>query len=646
MSYLEFDKTKLINLEYSLKREIIRTSRSGAYACTTIIDCNTRKYHGLLICPLPKLDNGRHILLSSLDETIIQHDKEFNLGMHKYAGDNYEPKGHKYIRDFSSNPIPKLEYRVGGVVLSKEIILVENESQILIKYTLLEAKSPTRIKFNPFLAFRNIHALSKANMDINTRFNNVKNGISSKLYNGYPDLFMQFSKQPEYTPAPDWYYNIEYKQEHKRGYDYKEDLYVPGFFEMSIKKGESIIFSASLKETTPTTLKRKFTTEINKRIPRNNFSSCLANTVQQFFIHNNSNVDIIAGYPWLNIRSRDALISLPGLTIPFDDKINYLKALKTISKKFNGHLLKDIQEVSNEEYPIDIPLWFIWSVQQYYLRYNDKTVWKVFGKLLKTIISGYSQEIENFELKSNGLLYSKKVNYPNSWMNASVNNNLTVNRYGYLVETNALWYNSLCFLQEFTTEIKNKKLISDIDTIKQKIENSFSEVFWDKSLGYLNDFVSDTEINNQMRPNQLFAASLPYSAIDKQQIKSILDKVKSELLTNFGVRTLTPNDPNYRPKYKGDHNTRENSAFNGSAWPWLLTAYFEALFKIQSKSAIRNGEQYLLNFEDELLNKGICSISELYHGNPPHKAKGSISFAINTGELIRLKSIIENAQTK
>ena len=230
MAYLKFDKTKLINLEYSLRKEIIRTSRSGAYSCTTIIDCNTRKYHGLLISQIPELNNSRHILLSSFDETIIQHDKEFNLGMHKYAGDKYEPKGHKYIRDFTSDPIPKLEYRVGGVVLSKEKILVENESQILIKYTLLEAKSPTRIKFKPFLAFRNIHALSKANMDVNSKCNEVKNGISSKLYNGYPDLFMQFSKQPEFTHAPDWYYNIEYKEEHKRGYDYKEDLFVPGFF--------------------------------------------------------------------------------------------------------------------------------------------------------------------------------------------------------------------------------------------------------------------------------------------------------------------------------------------------------------------------------------------------------------------------------
>ena len=638
MGYLKFDKTKLINLEYSLKREIVRTNRSGTYSCSSIIDCNTRKYHGLLICPIPELDNGRHVLLSSLDETIIQHNKEFNLGIHKYAGNHYEPKGHKYIRNFTTNPIPKLEYRVGGVILSKEKILVEDESQILIKYTLIEAKSPTKLRFRPFLAFRNIHALSKNNMDINTKFNNIKNGISSNLYNGYPNLFMQLNKKNEFIPAPNWYYNIEYKQEHKRGYDYKEDLFAPGFFEVSIKKGESIIFSASLKEDAPTTLKRKFDNEVKKRIPREDFHTCLANTVQQFTIHNKNNVDIIAGYPWLPIRSRDALISLPGLTLPFEDKKNYLKILKTISNKLNGHLIKDIQESQNNDYSLDIPLWFIWAIQQYYLRYNDKSIFKTFNNTIKSIISGYFKEKNIFEIKDNGLIYANYPNYPNSWMNSN-----TSNRYGYLVEANALWYNALCFTLEFTKEIKNKTLIDNIKNTKEQIKNSFKDIFWNKEQGYLNDFVTYSNTNKQVRPNQIFATSLPYSVLDKEQIKSILDVVKSELLTNFGIRTLSPIDNDYIPKYKGNHYVRENAAYNGSAWPWLLTSYFEALGKIQPNIAYKEAEYYLNKFEDELKIKGICSISELYHGNPPQKAKGSISFALSTGELIRLKNIIDNA---
>jgi predicted glycogen debranching enzyme len=641
MAYLEINKTNLVNLEYSLKREIVRTNRSGSYACTTIIDCNTRKYHGLLICPLPKLDGGRHVLLSGIDETIIQYEQEFNLGMHKYAGDNYEPKGHKYISDFSSSPIPSLEYNVGDVVLSKEKILIENESQLLIKYTLIDAKTPVRIKFKPFLAFRNIHTLSKANMDVNTKFTPIQNGISSRLYNGYPDLFLQFSKTPEFVPAPDWYYNIEYEEDHRRGYDYKEDLYVPGFFEISLKKGESIILSASLKETPVAELKKKFNTEIKKRIPRDNFNTCLANTVQQFFIHNNQTLDIIAGFPWLPIRSRDALIALPGLTLPFYDEKSYIQVLSTVASKFENHLIKEIPEDKNGGYPIDIPLWFIWSVQQYVKRYGKKNIWKQLGQQMQRIIAGYINEKDLFEVTSLGLLYSKNNAYPNSWMNSWRNNEPLLPRKGYLVEANGLWYNALCFVLEFENEIKNKTLISSINEIKSNIESSFSNLFWNENTGYLNDYVFEDEINTQLRPNQLFAASLPYTALPKHQIKAMVDRVTTDLLTPYGIRSLSPIDSQYIPTYEGNHETRENAAFNGSVWPWLLTAYFEAFFKIDPKGAVRMSEHYFMNFENELQINGICSISELYHGNPPQKAKGAISFAMNTGELVRLKDFID-----
>lgn len=643
MSYLKIDKTKLINLEYALKREIIRTNRSGAYACTTIIDCNTRKYHGLLICPLPDVDGGRHVLISGLDETIIQHDQEFNLGLHKYAGDHYEPKGHKYIRDFSSSPIPRLEYRVGDVVLSKEMLLIENESQLLIKYTLIEAKSPTRIRFKPFLAFRNIHALSKANMDINTKYQEIENGISSNLYAGYPDLRMQFNKQPEFVPAPDWYYNIEYKEDHQRGYDYKEDLYVPGFFELAIKKGESIIFSAALKKNNPTQLKRKFNAEIKKKIPRNNLNTCLANTIQQFFVQNNNQLEIIAGFPWLPIRSRDALIALPGLTLPFDDEKNYVKVLKSIVNKFKGHLLQDITEQSNSGFPIDIPLWFIWSVQLFSLRYGSKNAWRNFGKQVQTILTGYLKEQDLFELNENGLLYAFENTYPNSWMNAQHNNKAIVDRKGFLVEVNSLWYNAINFVLEFHSEIKSVKFINTLKLLKQKIEVSYISTFWNESTLCLNDFAAIDETNTQIRPNQIFATSLPYTILSKPQILAVLDKVKSELLTSFGIRSLSPVDENYNPIYEGDHFSRENAAFNGSVWPWLLTSYFEGRLKTsQITMTINEAKTHLKNFEDELKSNGMCLISELYHGNPPQKAKGAISYAKNTGELVRLKYIIDN----
>ena len=193
MGYIKFDKTQLINLEYSLKREVLRSNKRGSYAFTTIIGCNTRKYHALLACPLENIDGETHILLSAFDETIIQHNESFNLGIHKYPG-IYYPKGHKYIRDFETEPIMYAIYSVGDVVLKKEMLLVTNEDRMLIRYTLIDAHSPVKLIFKPFLAYRNIHALCKANSDVNTNFTSIKNGIKVKMYKGYPSLYLQFSK--------------------------------------------------------------------------------------------------------------------------------------------------------------------------------------------------------------------------------------------------------------------------------------------------------------------------------------------------------------------------------------------------------------------------------------------------------------------
>ena len=201
MSYLEFDKLQLINLEYSLNRELLRANRLGAYACTTLLFCNTRKYHGLLIIPIDEFDGENHVILSALDETIIQHEAEFNLGIHKYPF-RYYPKGHKYARSYQLDPIPKILYRVGGVFLEKEMTLEENDMRLIVRYTLLDAHSPTFLRIRPFLAFRNVHSLTRANMNANTKYTSVKNGIKMKLYKGFPSLYMQLSKQNEFVPFP------------------------------------------------------------------------------------------------------------------------------------------------------------------------------------------------------------------------------------------------------------------------------------------------------------------------------------------------------------------------------------------------------------------------------------------------------------
>jgi len=332
MSYLKFDKGQLVNLEYSLNKEILRSNRAGSYISTTLNGCNTRKYHGLLVTPIKEFLGEKHVLLSSLDSTIVQHGAEFNLGIHRFEGGHYEPKGHKYIRDVEFDKIPKITYRVGGVVLTMERILVEKEQQVIVKYTLEDAHSPTILRLRPFLAFRAIHNLSKANLYINQKFTKINNGIKVRLYGNYPNLQMQLNKKCEFIPVPDWYYNIEYTKEKSRGYEYLEDLYVPGYFEIPIKKGESILFSASTSEANTRFLKKQFKEELNKRSIRYDFLSFLQNASEQFVLKKGNETDVIAGFPWYGSFTRQTFIALPGLVESIDDVDLFSRVLKTYSK--------------------------------------------------------------------------------------------------------------------------------------------------------------------------------------------------------------------------------------------------------------------------------------------------------------------------
>ena len=391
MGYLNFDKDKLVNLSYSLDRETLRTNRGGAYSSTTLAGCNTRKYHGLLVVRLDELDGGKHVLLSSLDESVIQHETQFNLGIHKYPGDFYEPKGHKYIRNFEFDTIQKHTYRVGGVILTRTRLLVEHENTLLVKYTLEEANSPTKLRFKPFLAFRNVHSLSKANLYANSKYAQVPNGIRMKLYESYPDFFMQLSKECDFVPVPDWYKNIEYIREQERGYEFQEDLFVPGYFEVSIKKGESIIFSASTIEQKPATFFKRYESEKKLRIPRDSFINCLLNSGKQFLWERQDGVDLIAGYPWYESVSRQTLTALPGIFLHQGDVKIFEAVLQTNLKRLKGGLLPKYAGQESFYDAADAPLLVFNALQKLTQYKSAKEIWTTYGSSLKEILKNYRE---------------------------------------------------------------------------------------------------------------------------------------------------------------------------------------------------------------------------------------------------------------
>ena len=641
MSYLRFDKTLLTNLEESLQREILRTNRSGAYHCSTIVDCNTRKYHGLLVIPIPEMDDENHVLLSSLDETVIQHGAEFNLGLHKYQGNNYAPNGHKYIREFEWEKVPTTIYRVGGVILKKEKLFVHHENRILIRYTLLEAHSATTLRLRPFLAFRSVRQYTHENSQASRDYQVVENGIKTCMYPGYPELFMQLNKKNEFHFQPDWYRGIEYPKEQERGYAFNEDLYVPGYFEVEIKKGESIVFSGGVAPISTRTLKSTFDKEVEVRAPRDSFYHCLVNAAHQFHNKQGDRNYVLAGYPWFKCRARDMFISLPGLTLAVGELDEFHNAMETAREAIYDWMNERPSEakVYEMEHP-DILLWAVWTLQQYAKMVGVKQCWEKYGQLLEDIMDYLtSGKHPNLFLHQNGLLYTNGTGKAVSWMNSTAGGRPVVARTGYLVEVNALWYNALMFVAKIINEQGNSAEAAPLEKLADKVKPSFVETFLNE-YGYLLDYVDGYMMDWSVRPNMIFTVAFDYSPLDTHQKKRVLDITTKELLTPKGLRSLSPKSGGYNPNYVGPQNQRDYAYHQGTAWPWLAGFYFEAYLRIYKMSGLSFVERQLIGYEAEMNSHCVGSIPELFDGNPPFKGRGAVSFAMNVAEILRTLYIL------
>jgi len=643
MSYLRFEKSVMTNLQESLRRELLRTNRSGAYSCSTIVDCNIRKYHGLLVVPVPELDDENHVLLSSFDPTVVQHGAEFNLGLHKYNGNNYSPNGHKYIREFDCDKVPTTIYRVGGVVLKKEVVFQNYHDRLLIRYTLVDAHSATTLRFRPFLAFRSVRQFTHENSTASRAYDLVDNGIRTCMYQGYPYLYMQFNKKCEFIFQPDWYRGIEYPKEQERGYASNEDLYVPGYFELPIKKGESIVFTASTSEIKTNTLKKLFDEEVGYRTPRDNFFHCLVNSAHQFHIRlKNDDRYLLAGYPWFKCRARDTFISLPGLTLAIEEEDYFELVMKTAERALREFMEGKPQtgKIVEIEQP-DVPLWAIWAIQQYAKEEGTTRCIELYGKLVKDILEYIMKgKHPNLRLDDNALLYANGRDVACTWMNSTANGRPVVPRSGYIVEFNALWYNALKFGASLAAEQGDEKAVKKMEALAETCKQSFVETFLNE-YGYLLDYVDGNMMDWSVRPNMIFAVALDYSPLTQEQKKSVLDVCTRELLTPKGLRTLSPKSSGYNPMYVGPQTQRDYAYHQGTAWPWLGGFYMEACLKLYRRTRLSFIERQMVGYEDEIDYHCIGSISELFDGNPPFHGRGAMSFAMNVAEILRTLSLLE-----
>ena len=643
MGYIRFEKSLMTNLEESLPKELLRTNRSGAYSCSSILDCNTRKYHGLLVVPIPELDDDNHVLLSALDVSVIQHGAEFNLGLHKYRGNTYSPNGHKYIREFNCDKVPTTLYRVGGVVLRKEVVFQHFEDRILIRYTLEDAHSATTLRFKPFLAFRSVRQFTHENAVASREYHNVENGIKTCMYAGYPDLFMQFSKKNTFIFEPNWYHGVEYPKEQERGYDANEDLYVPGYFEMNIKKGESIVFSASIQEFKTKDLCRLFEEEVEERSPRDNFFHCLVNAAHQFHINDgNGDEYILAGYPWFKCRARDTFVALPGLTLAIEEE-SYFEAVMRTAERGLREFMDDkplTVHIAEIDQP-DVLLWAVWAIQQYGRETGKERCIEKYGQLVKDIIIYIrSNKHPNLILDDNGLIRTNGRDKAVTWMNSTINGRPAVPRSGYIVEFNALWYNALKFAATIATDMGEPNETENLEEMAARCKEAFVDTFLNE-YGYLYDFVDGNMVDWSVRPNMIFAVALDYSPLELSQKKSVLDVCTRELLTPKGLRSLSPKSGGYNPMYIGPQIQRDHAYHQGTAWPWLGGFYMEACLKLYKRTRLSFIERQMVGYEDEMFYHCLGTIPELFDGNPPFHGRGAISFAMNVGEILRTLELLE-----
>lgn len=636
MAFLNFNKAELVNLSYSLKREIICANKTGAYCNTSIVTCNTRRYHGLLGVPVDNFGGSKYMLLSSVDESLAVNEKVFNLGIHCY-GDIYEPRGHKYIVDFMADTIPQIVYRVGEMEFVKSIMLVPDRDQVMIRYELRKSPAEVTLNLKPFLAFRNIHSLTKQNSEACTDYRVIGNGVSFNMYEGFPDLNLQLSSSSfEFKSAPYWYNGITYSDEARRGFECKEDLFVPGAFILKMKQGDSVILSASVNEENPRVITRKFNTVLKGMKNIGSFHDQLVHCADLLIRDRNGKKSITAGFSWLYTGLlRESLFSLPGLTLATGKKNEFEEIL--------DNLIADNQErFFHRTTQVEAPLMLASVLQEYIAAgASAKKVWAKYGDVVKRVVESYSPgNRKEISLQPDGLLWAQKDRTALTWMNAYVDGNPVTERAGYQVETNALWYDMLCFSIEMDEKYGDGKFAAVWTPVSDLVKANYQPTFWMEDKGYLADYVDNNGQNTDVRPNQLIALAIFHQLVDDSVMNSVMNIVDRELATSRGIRTLSPRDMKYRGVYEGNQTERDNAYQQGCAWPALLLFYANAKFKMQGAAYCRRAEMLIEGFYDDLNKHGVGAFSELYDGDPPHEPHGAISSALSTAALLYVESMI------
>ncbi len=649
-----FDKAECQNIRKALRKEWLITNGRGDYSSSTILACNTRKYHGMLTVNVPGRA-GRWVLLSCIEMSVLGGGKEFFFSSRKHPGIIY-PHGHEYLDRVEVGDWPKFHYRLADLFLTREVLLLRRRPVLLVRTTVRVegAHPPLTLRVKPLLAYRSFHETRRADHAVQTAVHPIRNGVMVRPYPDLPPLYMQGRRHFHFTPAPDWYYNVEYLVEEERGFPYSEDLFQPGIIEGPIAHGGSSIRSFSTEEVhedlgelwEQETEKRRSLTaaeySLDKHFVRKGTDFLVADDENRW--------NVIAGYHWFDCWGRDALISLPGLTFCAGRMSKGMRVLQNISRTIQNGLVPNCYSADGNHAwnSADASLWYVWTVQKMLAHVPDELplIREEFWPKIREILTAYKEGAHpDIRMDDQGMLHVGNAATQLTWMDAQVRGLPVTPRHGCPVEINALWYNALAFGDHLARLFKEPEF--GCTALLRTLRGAFKRRFWiNRRGGYLADVWQGDKVDASIRPNQIFAVSLPYPVLEEELQPFVVECARNHLLTPFGLRTLSPNDAGYCGSYEGDSEQRDAAYHQGTVWPWLLGHYTEGLLRVAwdipaAVSSLLTKITPLLT--THVRNAGLGSISEVFDGSPPHLPGGCIAQAWSVAEILRTLRLARRA---
>jgi len=626
--------------------EWLETNGLGGWAGSTLSGCNTRRYHGLLVAAT-KPPTERTVLVNKLDEIIVLNDEWFQLGTNKYR-EALSPQGYVHITEFKKEFFPEFTFEVNGVIIRKTVVMMHGENTTVIIYNVVQAPSTFTFKLLPLISGRDYHSLHKAN-DVFDPTCTFENGIfKTQPYTDSPEIFISIPNA-SLRKDPNWFYQFDYVIERYRGMESEEDLFNHGTFSLLLNEGDSFGVVLSTEDPSGRNPFDLYEQERQRRIGLLNGRSVnstieqLTLSANQFVVQRSESLKtVIAGYHWFTDWGRDTMIALPGLCLTtgrFDDARRILKAFaESVQNGMLPNRFKDGDEAP-EYNNVDGTLWYFVAVYRYLQTTQDRNfVLNEILPVLKNIIDHHFKgTLYNIKVDEDGLLYAGEVGQQLTWMDAKIGDWVVTPRMGKPVEIQALWYNTLKIYAHLL-DINNQPQDSwSMGEAAQKVQDTFLSRFWNQDGGYLFDLIDENDQPNaSIRPNQLFAISLPFQLVEGDKAQAVFNTVEEHLYTPVGLRSLSPQDHNYYGIYQGDWRRRDASYHQGTVWSWLLGPYVDVMMRVSGDHAHRLSQKVIYNFGYHLEESCIGSVSEIFDGDAPHHPRGCVAQAWGVAEVLRV----------